>query len=89
MPEKNRPRAKSKIHGKILQFFAENQGSIDTPRGISAWVNENLRSVQSALEDLVRSGHLKAHRTSSTVGYSCSADPKSLARLTAKPKRKR
>lgn len=76
----------SKIHRKIILFFSENQGSIDTPRGISAWVNENLKSVRGALEDLVKAGVLKAHRTSSTVAYSCELASKDLTRLSrAKP----
>ncbi len=72
---------RSKIHRKIILFFSENQGSIDTPRGVSAWVNENLKSVRGALEDLVKAGILKAHRTSSTVAYSCELAAKDLARL--------
>lgn len=83
---KNKPRPgfapRSKTHKKIMLFFAENQGSIDTPRGVSAWVNENLKSVRKALEDLVRLGILKAHRTSSTVAYSCELDAEKLARLS-------
>lgn len=82
MPPKARRVPRSKIHRKIVLFFAENQGSIDTPRGISAWVNENLKSVRTALEDLVKAGVLKAHRTSSTVAYSCELDAKALARFS-------
>lgn len=63
-------KSESQIKRKIVQFFIENEGSIDTPRGISTWVNESLPAVLRALEDLVKSDILKAHRTSSTVGYS-------------------
>jgi hypothetical protein len=73
---------RSKIHRKIVLFFSENQGSIDTPRGLSAWVNEDLKSVRKALEDLVKIGILKAHRTSSTVAYSCELGTKELTRLS-------
>jgi hypothetical protein len=87
MPPPKTPRVPhSKIHRKIVLFFTENQGSIDTPRGVSAWVNEGLKSVREALEDLVRAGILKAHRTSSTVAYSCELAAKDLARLY-RPKR--
>lgn len=64
------PKSKSRAKRKIVQFFMDNEGSIDTPRGISTWINEALPVVLRALEDLVKSGILKAHRTSSTVGYS-------------------
>ncbi len=81
MPSKKLCAPRHKVHRKILLFFSENQGSIDTPRGISAWVNENLKSVRAALEDLVKAGVLKAHRTSSTVAYSCEIAAKDIARL--------
>ena len=72
---------KSKTHRKIVQFFLENQGSIDTPRGIATWTNENLQNVRIALEDLVKNGILKAHRTSSTIGYSCAITEKKLSQI--------
>ena len=75
---------KSKIHKKILLFFVENQGSIDTPRGLAVWTNENIKKVTQALEDLVTEGLLKAHRTSSTVGYSCVMNKKQLQALTSR-----
>lgn len=77
---------KSKTHRKILIFFAENQGSIDTPRGISAWINEGIQGVRMALEDLVRIGVLRAHRTTSTIGYSCALTQAELQKaLSAQP----
>ena len=66
-----------------MLFFVENEGSIDTPRGISAWINENIKIVRVALEDLVEAGLLKAHRTSSTVGYSCPLTKKELKTIAA------
>ncbi len=64
-----------------MLFFVENQGSVDTPRGLSAWTNENIKKVTRALEDLTVAGFLKAHRTSSTVGYSCALSKKELKAL--------
>lgn len=75
------------IHRKILQFFAENQSSIDTPRGVSVWVNEGLEIVRTALEDLVAMGYLRAHRTSSTVAYSCALDTRELAKVARRQKK--
>ena len=31
---------RSDMHCKIVAFFHENQGSIDTPRGVATWVGE-------------------------------------------------
>lgn len=59
-----------------MQFFAENEGSIDTPRGVSTWIGEDLESVRVALEELVKKGYLKAHRTPSTIGYSSAVTKK-------------
>ncbi len=78
---------RGKTQQKIMLFFAENDGSIDTPRGISAWINENINTVRKSLEDLVESGFLKAHRTSSTIGYSCLLDKKDLKKICLKYKK--
>jgi len=74
---------KSKIHRKLMLFFFENEGSVDTPRGLSAWTNENKKKVTAALEELAAAGFLKAHRTSSTVGYSCALNRKDLKSLAS------
>ena len=74
---------KSKIHRKLMIFFVENEGSVDTPRGLSAWTNENIKKVTTALEELAAAGFLKAHRTSSTVGYSCALNRKDLKSLAS------
>ena len=75
---------KSDIHRKLMSFFIENQGSIDTPRGLAAWTNENIKKVRAALEELTAAGFLKAHRTSSTVGYSCQLNRKALKSLASR-----
>lgn len=87
MPDRAKELLKSGIHQKILVFFLENQGSIDTPRGVSTWINENIKAVRVALEDLAQGGFLKAHRTSSTIGYSCALDKKKLAAVISKFKK--
>ena len=81
MPNNKSHRALSPIQRKILSFFLENQGSVDTSRGVSACVNESLKTVRAALEDLAARGFLKAHRTTSTVGYSCALSKKDLSRI--------
>ena len=79
---------KSTTHRKIMFFFAENLGSVDTPRGISAWTNGNIKGVRTALEDLVKDGLLRAHRTSSTVAFSCGLPAHILSALHKRLKKK-
>ena len=71
----------SELHLKIVKFFHENQASIDTPRGVSTWVREERSRVSKALEDLVRLKILAVHRTTSTVGYSYTHDPKIISKI--------
>ena len=75
---------KFKTYRKLILFFIENEGSIDTPRGLSTWTNENIKKVTVALEELAAVGFLKAHRTSSTVGYSCALNRKDLKSLASR-----
>lgn len=83
MPGKKKPPSLSKIQREIILFFVENQGSVDTPRGVSTWIDGNIRQVRRALEHLAKKGILKAHRTSSTVAYSCVLNSKTLAGLSS------
>ena len=77
---------KSKIYQDILKFFLENEGSVDTPRGIATWINGSLLKVRVALEELAEMNCLKAHRTPSTIGYSCLLSKKELTSLVLKTK---
>ena len=61
---------KSATHRKIIKFFHENQASVDSSRGIAAWVREERAVVKKALEDLVKLKVLAAHRSTATTGYS-------------------
>ena len=72
---------KSDIHLKILNFFHENQASIDTPRGVATWIGEERSKVKKALEDLVSINILCAHRATSTTGYSYTIDAKLISRI--------
>ena len=71
----------SEIHVKIITFFHENQASIDTPRGVATWIGEDRTKVKAALEDLVSSKILVAHRTSSTTGYSYTSEEKLISKI--------
>ena len=72
---------RSEIHVKIITFFHENQASIDTPRGVATWIGEDRTKVKAALEDLVSSKILVAHRTTSTTGYSYTSDDKLISKI--------
>jgi len=71
----------SGIHRKIVKFFHENQASIDTPRGIATWIDEDRAKVKSALEDLVGAKILIADRSTSTTGYSYTRNTRLISRI--------
>lgn len=72
---------KSRVHNKIIAFFHENQGSLDTPRGVATWIGEDRSVVKDALEDLVAINLLTAHRSTSTTGYSYTRDQKLISKI--------
>ena len=69
------------IHRKIIQFFHENQASIDTPRGVATWIGEERAKVVDALEDLVALKILVPHRSPSTTGYSYTREEKLIKKI--------
>jgi len=69
------------IRVKIVTFFHENQASIDTPRGVAAWIDEDRGKVKKALEELTSRNILIAHRATSTTGYSYTRDPKLISKI--------
>jgi len=71
----------SPIHRKIIQFFHENQASIDTPKGVATWVGEDRSKVKDALEDLVALKVLVPHRATSTTGYGYTRDMKIIKQI--------
>ena len=72
---------KRKLCHKILKFFHENPTSIDTPRGVATWTNEDIIKVRGALKKLARAGLLVSHKVSSTIGYSYVRDKKKIAKI--------
>ena len=66
----------SDIHREIIKFFQENPTCIDTAKGISVWINQDMIKVRKALTDLVRHNILIAHKVTSTTGYSYTQDKK-------------
>ena len=71
----------SAVKLKVVKFFHENQASIDTPRGVATWVGEDRAKVKKALEELIKSDILIAHRSTSTTGYSYTRDTKMIAKI--------
>ncbi len=71
----------SDINFKIVKFFHENQASIDTPRGVAAWIDEDRAAVSRALEELTSLKVLIAHRSTSTTGYSYTSDPRLIKKI--------
>ncbi len=72
---------KSKIHKKIIAFFHENPTSLDTPRGIAAWTNEEYKKIETALKELCSSGILDSHESTSTTAYSYTRDKKVISQI--------
>ncbi|MDD5439652.1 MAG: hypothetical protein PHS37_05660 [Candidatus Omnitrophica bacterium] len=72
---------KSTLHKAIVSFFHENQSSVDTPRGIATWVRGDYQRVRSVCEELTRAGILESHKTTSTIAYSYTRNPKTIARV--------
>ena len=79
MEFKNIP--KGKIYLKIIRFFHDYPTSIDTPRGVATWTNEDIEKVRPALKKLAESGLLIAHKVSSTVAYTYTRDKKIMAEI--------
>ena len=67
---------KDKLGKEILTFFYQNQASIDTVSGISAWVRSDRKEVKAALEKLVQLDILQEDSMGSTKGYCYTRDPK-------------
>lgn len=62
---------KDKLGSDILRFFYENQSSVDTARGVSAWVHRSREEVLPFLEDLTSIGVLEKDSTGGTNAYCC------------------
>jgi len=71
----------SQLHKQIIVFFQENPNSIDTPRGIAAWVGCSRDEAKKALEELAEAGILNSISTSSTSGYSFTNDKDVVKRI--------
>ena len=76
MKDKLKKLMKNKLVGDILTFFYQNQTSIDSVGGISAWVHEDREKVRVALDKLVKLGVLEKDTSGVTKGYSYTRNEK-------------
>ncbi len=61
---------------EVLTFFYQNQSSLDSVSGISAWVRNERKEVESVLEELVKLGAVEEDSTGAAKGYSYTRDAK-------------
>lgn len=65
---------KSPMQLKIISFFHRHPSTVDSVRGIATWVNQDIKDVEKALEELVSLNILIAHRTNYATAYAYTAD---------------
>lgn len=66
---------------KIINFFREHLSTIDTARGIAAWLNHDQEEIKKALDYLVSQNILISHRTGSTIAYAYTQDKKVVKKI--------
>lgn len=72
---------KSALNLKIISFFYEHPATVDTPRGISAWLSHDQKEIKKALDYLASQDILIAHQTRSTIAYCLTQDKKVIDRI--------
>ncbi|OIO40146.1 MAG: hypothetical protein AUJ75_00465 [Candidatus Omnitrophica bacterium CG1_02_49_10] len=71
----------SSLKLKIMKFFNENRSSVDTPRGISTWIDADMSKVAAALNQLADDGVVIYHGHGSTKAYSYIHDVKKVKKM--------
>ncbi|MBU0682822.1 MAG: hypothetical protein ABIH85_01775 [Candidatus Omnitrophota bacterium] len=67
---------KDKLMKDVVSFFFQNQSSVDSASGISAWVCSRRGNVQPVLDELVKLGVLEEDSIGSAKGYCYTRDMK-------------
>ncbi len=62
------------LHLKIIVFFHKHPSTIDTARGIAAWLNHDQKELGKVLDYLVSKNILTSHSTGSTTAYGYTQD---------------
>jgi len=78
---------KSALYHKIIKFFAEHPGSIDTSRGIATWIGESIPRTDKALKELAKAKILISHVNRNTRAYGFTTDKKLLSLISVRLKR--
>ncbi|MBN3038832.1 MAG: hypothetical protein JW869_05370 [Candidatus Omnitrophica bacterium] len=71
----------STLNRKIIRFFQENPSTVDTSRGIAAWLNFDRKEVKKALDSLVKEKILIPHRIGSSIAYAYTQDKKIIKKI--------
>lgn len=66
----------SSLKLKIMNFFVENPASVESAKGISAWINKDIQEVKKALLELANEDVIKTYRGATIIGYSFISDEK-------------
>lgn len=69
---------------KIIRFFSENPASIDSARGIAAWIGESIENVKDCLEGLEKDKIVNAIKTNFVTGYSLTREKNILKKIKDK-----
>lgn len=77
----------SKICLKIMKFFIENPSSIDSPAGISTWINENVAETDSAIKCLVKAKVIVSHGSKTAPAYGLTDDSNIISRIKSRLKK--
>ncbi len=78
MKEKLKRILENKIALDVLKFFHQNQSSLDSVGGVSAWVHGDRKEVRLVLEKLVKVKVLERDSTGGMEGYCYTRDEKTM-----------
>lgn len=78
MKKRIRDLLKDKLTREIVGFFYQNQASVDSARGVSAWVHKKREEVLPILESLLEAGVLEGVEGGRTKGYCYTHDKKTM-----------
>ncbi len=69
------------LQRRILHFFREHPQSVETERGIAAWVGVEVETINAPVQDLFKRRWLTADETSAVTGYALTRDDRLLAQI--------
>ncbi|NQS99777.1 MAG: hypothetical protein HQ595_01730 [Candidatus Omnitrophica bacterium] len=72
----------SELKLKLVTFFQENPSTVDTSRGIAAWLNLDRKQIKNALDYLVGQKILITHKIGVSLAYCLTQDKKVLDQIS-------